>query len=108
MLAICWSRGDCSVREIRDELGAIRPLAYTTVLTLTSRLWARGLLQREADGRTFRYRATKSREELLGDLSDELIDRLFGDFGDVAIARLAAYIDTLDEPRKHRLREKPS
>src|SRR5207247_5444614 len=94
-----------TVREVLDELNQRRKLAYTTVLTLVSRLWSRGLLAREPEGRGFRYRPAKSREELLAELSDELIDRLFSDFGEVAVARLGVRLDELDAERGRKLRQ---
>src|SRR5215470_10221340 len=62
--------------------------AYTTVLTFVQRLNARGLLEREREGRGHRYRAALTRDELLAAWSDELIERLFADYGDVAVVRL--------------------
>ena len=107
MMAICWRRESATVREIVDELNERRrrKLAYTTVLTLVSRLWSRGLLAREPEGRGFRYRPAKTRDELLGDLSDELIDRLLGDFGEIAVARLGTRLNELDPTRERRLRQ---
>lgn len=98
-----WRRGDATVREVVDDLNRGRKLAYTTVLTLISRLWTRGLLLREPEGRGFRYRPAKSREDLLAQLSDELIDRLFADFGEVAVARLGERLEALDPQRRARL-----
>jgi len=88
VMEIFWRRESATVREALDELNKRRNLAYTTVLTLISRLWSRRLLTRRAEGRGFRYRAAKTREEFLGELSDELIDRLLDDFGEIAVARL--------------------
>jgi hypothetical protein len=59
-------------------------------------LWTRGLLAPTREGRGFRYRPDKSREELLAELSDELIVRLLDDFGGIALAQLGARIDGLD------------
>lgn len=98
-----WRRGDAAVRDVRSDLNETRNLAYTTVLTVVSRLWSRGLLTREADGRGFRYRAAKSRAEFLAELSDELIDRLISDFGEVAVARLGERLEALDPKRRARL-----
>lgn len=98
-----WRRGDATVRDIVDDVNRTRELAYTTVLTIVSRLWTRGLLTREPEGRGFRYRPAKSREELLAELSDELIDRLFADFGEVAVARLGERLEALDPKRLARL-----
>lgn len=103
VLAIFWRRGAATVREVVDELNERRPLAYTTVLTLVRRLWQRGLLAREAEGRGFSYRPAKTREELLAELSDQLIDRLFDDFGEVAVARLGERLDRLDADKHSRV-----
>lgn len=107
VMAIFWRRESATVREVVDELneGRKRKLAYTTVLTLVSRLWSRGLLARDPDGRGYRYRPARTRDELLGDFSDELIDRLLSDFGEIAVARLGAKLDELDPSRERRLRE---
>lgn len=109
-MEIVWERGSATVREVVDELNRGRPLAYTTVLTLVSRLFSRGLLTREPDGRGFRYRPAKTRDEFLGELSDELIDRLFADFGAIAVARLGERLSALGEQDRQRLgkgRQKP-
>jgi predicted transcriptional regulator len=107
VMSIFWRRESATVREALDDLNGRRrkKLAYTTVLTIVSRLWQRGFLEREPEGRGFRYRAARSRDALLAELSDELIDRLLTDFGDVAVARLGERLDGLDAARLRKLRE---
>lgn len=105
VMGIFWRRGDATVREVVTELNARHDLAYTTVLTLVSRLWSRGLLGREPEGRGFRYHARTSKEAFLGELSDELIDRLIADFGEIAVARLGERLDGLDSQRRRRLEQ---
>lgn len=95
-----WQRGDATVREVVADVNRTRALAYTTVLTVVSRLWSRGLLAREQAGRGFRYRPALTRDELLRNLSDELIDRLFDDFGAVAVTRLGERLEALDPKRR--------
>lgn len=102
-MAIFWRRESATVREVLTELPK-QKLAYTTVLTLVSRLWSRDLLTREPEGRGFRYRAAKSREQFLGEISDELIDRLIDDFGEIAVARLGERLGELNAHTKGRLR----
>jgi len=110
VMGIFWERDDATVREVVEELNKRRrkrrrdEFAYTTVLTLVSRLWARDLLAREPEGRGFRYHAAKTRDELLGELSDELIDRLLDDFGEIAVARLGERLDGLDPKRAAKLK----
>jgi len=105
VMQIFWRRESATVREVADQLNKKRSLAYTTVLTLVSRLFARGLLEREPEGRGFRYQAAKSRDEFLGELSDELINRLFADFGAVGVARLGERLNELDAASKQQLKK---
>lgn len=107
VMDVFWARSDATVREALDELNGRRKreLAYTTVLTLISRLWSRGLLAREPEGRGYRYRAVKSRDEFIAELSDELIDRLIDDFGEIAVARLGERLQELQPPAATRLRK---
>ena len=110
VMGIFWDRDDATVREVVEELNKRRrrrrkdEFAYTTVLTLVSRLWGRDLLAREPEGRGFRYQAAKTRDQLLGELSDELIDRLLDDFGAIAVARLGERLDGLDPKRAAKLK----
>lgn len=54
VLAFLWSRGGPTTpRDVLDGLGT--DLAYTTVLTILYRLWQKGLLQREREGRAYAY-----------------------------------------------------
>ena len=106
VMEIFWRRDSATVREVADELNRKRSLAYTTVLTLVSRLFSRELLSREPEGRGFRYRATKSREEFLAQLSDRLIDRLFADFGAIGVARVGERLDEFNEGERKRLKQR--
>lgn len=102
---VFWKRGSATVPELLETLTKKRDIAYTTVLTVVQRLYARGLLEREPEGRAFRYRPTRTRDELIADWSDELIDRLLGDFGDVAVARLDERLRDVAPAARERLRE---
>lgn len=105
VMEVFWRRDNATVREVADQLNKKRSLAYTTVLTLVSRLFNRGLLTREPEGRGFRYHPAKSREDFLAELSDELIDRLFADFGAVGVARLGERLNELDTQSKQQLKK---
>jgi predicted transcriptional regulator len=62
LLQVLWQRGNATVRELLDD-GHLR-LAYTTVMTTLDRLYKKGLLERVAEGRAFRYSPCQSREDL--------------------------------------------
>ena len=106
IMNVVWRKQSATVPEIHAAINKKRKtdVAYTTVLTFVQRLHARNLLEREPEGRTFRYRATQSRDELLAAWSDEMIDRLIDDYGQIAIARLDDRLQTLDSERREKLR----
>jgi predicted transcriptional regulator len=56
-----WKRGSATVRELIDERETT--LAYTTVMTTLDRLHKKGILDRVADGRAFRYSPRQTQEE---------------------------------------------
>jgi len=62
LLREIWSRGSATVREMISD-GNIHQ-AYTTVMTTMDRLFKKGLLDRAAEGRAFRYTPRLSPEEL--------------------------------------------
>jgi predicted transcriptional regulator len=112
IMNVFWRRETgATVPELHAEINKGRArkkepeLAYTTVLTFVQRLHARGLLERKPEGRGFRYTPTMSRDEVLATWSDELIDRLLADYGEVAVARLDDRMRSLDSERTQKLRE---
>ena len=57
-----WARG--AATTVRDLVVAFPGVAYTTLMTTADRLFRKGLLVREREGRAFRYRPRWSRDEL--------------------------------------------
>ena len=113
LLVGCWHRKAgpppaapaATVREIVDDVGKRRDLAYTTVMTIMSRLHEKGLLARERDGKGYVYRPAFSREEHRARLSRELVRGLVDEFGDVALAQFAAELDTVDASHRSALKK---
>src|SRR6266566_2004645 len=62
------------VREIHDGLRPEREPAYNTVLTVVEILYRKGWLERERDGRAYRYRATVTREDYTAGLMGEALE----------------------------------
>jgi len=56
-----WNR-PVTVREVLEDLLQERELAYTTVMTVMDKLFQKGWLRREQEGRAFRYEPVSSRE----------------------------------------------
>src|SRR5712692_6260415 len=74
VMDVLWDRGGWSTPgEVHQVLGHHHPVAYTTVMTILVRLWQKGRLERERDGRAFAYHPILSREEAAADSMQELL-----------------------------------
>ncbi|MGB7329781.1 MAG: BlaI/MecI/CopY family transcriptional regulator [Terriglobales bacterium] len=76
LLQELWSHGSATVRELLAD-GKIHQ-AYTTVMTTVDRLYKKGLLDRVAEGRAFRYTPRHTAEELQRVTALESIRQLLG------------------------------
>lgn len=94
-----WRGGSGTVRDVVAYVERSRSIAYTTVMTVMTRLAEKGLLARALEGNSYRYRAARSREEFLGDVSGQILDDLLADFGEVAIAQFLSRIEDVAPDR---------
>jgi BlaI family transcriptional regulator, penicillinase repressor len=58
-----WDLGEATTRQVWERLNPLRPLAYTSVLSIMQRLEQAGWLKHHVRGRTYVYRATLTREQ---------------------------------------------
>ncbi|MEV4969556.1 BlaI/MecI/CopY family transcriptional regulator [Streptomyces scopuliridis] len=65
-----WNR-PATVREVVDDINGVRPLAYTTVMTVTNILYSKGWLLRHKQGRAWLYTAVRSREAYAAALMED-------------------------------------
>ncbi|WP_405816501.1 BlaI/MecI/CopY family transcriptional regulator [Streptomyces sp. NBC_01390] len=65
-----WNR-PATVREIVDDINRIRPVAYTTVMTVTNILYGKGWLLRGKHGRAWLYSPVRSREAYAAALMED-------------------------------------
>lgn len=104
ILAILWQRSSATVPEI---VGAVRDgghaVAYTTVLTVVSRLHRRGLLERNPEGRGHRYRPAVSEAELVARASETAVAGVVDRFGETALRQFALRLADLDPRARQEL-----
>jgi predicted transcriptional regulator len=73
VMEVLWSRGGpVSVRTVHEDLAA-RELAYTTVMTVLTRLADKGFVTRERDGRAWLYAAAAGRDQYVAELMLEAL-----------------------------------
>jgi predicted transcriptional regulator len=76
-LRVLWERGPLTVRELMDHLPLSDKQAYTTVLGLLQNMEKAGLVDHEAEGATYRYRPTLSRQQATQTLLEDFVTRFF-------------------------------
>ena len=115
VLVQLWDGGSQTVREVMNRLHRRdRPLAYTTVLTVLTRLEQKGFVKSDKSGMAYVYRPTVSRAKItksrLGSLIEQLYDGAAGPlvlqlmrekkFSPDEIAELQKLIDQVDKRQK--------
>ena len=94
-----WS-ADVATTPSEVHAGVAPELAYTTVMTIMTRLWEKGRLRRARQGRGYVYEPVRSEaEHRAGEMRTTL-----GDSGDRA-AVLSQFVSDLDAPDASMLRE---
>ena len=100
-----WLREEMSVREVMEALNSLGDAdrAYTTYMTIMSRLDAKGLLDRRRVGKTDFYRAVYTRDRYADLRARAAIDSVVDQFGDVALTHIARQMARLDPQHRRSL-----
>jgi predicted transcriptional regulator len=63
VLETVWELGEANVHQVRESLAKEKKLAYTTVLSAMQKLEKAGWLKHRAEGKSYVYFATQSRDQ---------------------------------------------
>lgn len=88
VMKILWEKGEGTVRDILDELGHKKNLAFNTVMTFMVRMHRKGYLSRRKVGGTYIYSPQVNKAKTLTKILDSVIGRVF----DGALEPLVTYI----------------
>jgi predicted transcriptional regulator len=77
VMDVLWSStAPMTPREVHGAISTRRrPLAYTTVMTILTRLWEKGMLDREPHGRAFAYSPVTGRDEWTADRMHSVLEQ---------------------------------
>lgn len=80
IMDVVWSRklSSFAVGDVLAVLEKQRDIAYTTVMTTVARLYDKGLLARERDGKRYLYSPKLSREQFLESTAREVLEGAVG------------------------------
>lgn len=103
IMEVVWKLETASVRDVLEKINLKRKIAYTTIMTVMSRLYDKGVLKRNLDvSGAYVYRAAKTREGFFAAASKKMINGLLSDYGEVAVAQFLDAVESsnLDDLKK--------
>jgi len=103
-MKVVWELEAATVRDVYERLRARRDVAYTTVLTMMKILEQKGYVTKERADRAFVYRAARPRQQVLGGMVREFIDRVFDGASRPMLVHLVKQTKLSDRERKALLR----
>ncbi len=105
VMSVVWEKGKATVQDVKEALEPQRPLAYTTIMTVMSRLAEKGMLARQKEGRAYFYTPAASQDKVAGSLLQSLVHRLYDGATGKAIAQLLETDEDVDENELERLEQ---
>lgn len=81
IMRVLWERGEATVADVRAALHDERPLAYTTVATMLTKMERKGQVSHRVEGRAHFYRSEIDQRQVSRSMVTDLAERLFA--GDV-------------------------
>ncbi|HKE34945.1 MAG TPA: BlaI/MecI/CopY family transcriptional regulator [Candidatus Acidoferrum sp.] len=97
IMKLVWQRGAATVRDVYEALLERRKIAYTSVMTMMKILETKGYLKKRRQDRAFLYRPAHSKNQIIGGMIREFIDRVFNGSAQPLLVHLV---------KSRRLREK--
>lgn len=96
IMEVLWRRDCATVRDVYQRLKEFREVAYTTIMTVMSRLFEKGLLVRDKVGNAYSYRATSSRDDFAESAVRRIVTSLLKEFTPSAMSQFVDYFDQAD------------
>jgi BlaI family transcriptional regulator, penicillinase repressor len=89
IMKIVWRKDEVTVRDVYESLRESRPVAYTTVMTMMRILQEKGYLTKVAEERAHVYKPSRPRQQVVGAMLREFVDRVFDGASDSLLLHLA-------------------
>jgi len=101
IMDIMWKLHVASVRDVLTMLSRKKKVAYTTVMTVMSRLTKKGHLKRQKDDTgAYLYCPAQEKDDFAEQNSKKLIQSLLKEYGEVAVAQ---FIDAVESSKSKEL-----
>jgi predicted transcriptional regulator len=97
IMKLVWQGGAATVRDVYEALLERRKIAYTSVMTMMNILETKGYLKKRRQDRAFLYRPAQPKNQIIGGMIREFIDRVFNGSAEPLLVHLV---------KSRRIREK--
>jgi BlaI family penicillinase repressor len=104
IMKVVWDLNAATVRDVYERLRTHRDVAYTTVMTMMKILEQKGYVTKDRADRAFVYRPARPRQQVLGGMVREFIDRVFDGASKPMLLHLVRQTKLSDKERKALLR----
>jgi predicted transcriptional regulator len=101
IMKVVWRKDEATVRDVYEALQETRPVAYTTVMTMMRILQEKGYLTKATQDRAHVYRPAKPRQQVIGGMVRDFLDRVFDGASDALLVHLAR--DNKLTPKQRRI-----
>ncbi|MBX7150967.1 BlaI/MecI/CopY family transcriptional regulator [bacterium] len=102
IMEVLWNSGRLTVRDVFEKLKLKRRIAYTTVMTVMTRLAQKGVLKKIKDGNAFIYEPILTREIFTQTTSQTILKGLLSDF---SLPLLSQFVDSLEKEDPQKIHE---
>jgi len=89
IMKVVWSMKRATVRQVYETLREKRAIAYTTVMTMMKILEDKGYLKKAMVERAHVYQPVKPRQQVIGAMVRDFLDRVFDGVPDRLLVHLA-------------------
>jgi predicted transcriptional regulator len=89
IMKVVWRRDKATVRDVYEALRETRQVAYTTVMTMMKILEEKGYLKKTSVDRAHVYKPAKPRQQVVGAMVRDFLDRVFDGASDSLLLHLA-------------------
>ena len=100
IMKVVWRRDKATVRNVYETLRESRSIAYTTVMTMMKILEDKGYLKKSLVDRAHVYRPAQRRQQVVGAMLRDFLDRVFDGAPDALLLHLAKDNRLTDKQRR--------
>ena len=103
VMEVLWKKGNATVSEVRKALKD--EFAHTTIMTILDRLYKKGILKREKEGKGYRYYPIVSKEEFERMVAKKVVKDITKTDPSLAIAAFEGIVENLSKEDIEKLKK---